>query len=221
MAKGSLLAEGSYQYSRRGENEGLEQWQISQMGHGGIIITAKAQFTGPSPYTRSYTYELDRAWSPVSLMMRLEQSGTSLITTQRLQGDKWVAHTEGPAVTNGDLTLDFPAGHQVDFESPLAKTVILLRTRLQVGQEKDVDIVLVDPHSLTPNAGQEHYRCLSEDKVTVLAGTFPAVKYEISLPKAENAGPSEITADHRGIVLSFAAQDEAAVLARYRRIERR
>lgn len=168
----------------------------------------------------SVTYEVDRAWSPVSLAIRLERDGHVTTTTQRVEEDRWVAQTEnGGEVKNYDLP--FSNQHEVDFGSTLFNTITLLRTRLPVGSARDLDVIFVEPTALVPTAERQRYECLAEEKVPVPAGTFPAVKYRMTYPGKENAGIYDFWADHAGIVLLYQLPEGEIKLARYRRNERR
>ncbi len=223
MAKGQLLAEGLYQWFGGEASIGRETWQISQLGHGGIVITSRGEFTSPSPWSWNYSYELDRAWAPLSVSIRLDRGEQSRSSTQRVAGDRWVAQVE----TDGDTLsyeLPFSSQHEVDFRSPLFNTVTLLRTRLQVGANRDLDVIYIAADSLVPTPDRQRYECLAEEKEQVPAGNFPALKYRMTHPDREGARVNEIWADHHGIVLDYQSQNgvlEEWKLARYRRIERR
>lgn len=225
MAKGKLLAEGTNQFFSRGANNGHEQWQISQLGHGGILLTSRAAFTAPhlvAPQAQgwSLTFEVDRAWSPVSLSIRLEQDGQVTTTTQRVEGKNWVAQIErGGEVRNYELP--FTNQHEVDFGSTLFNTVTLLRARLPVGSARDLDVIFVEPASLVPTANRQRYECLVEDKVQVPAGNFPGLQYRMTYPGEEGAGVYDFWADHSGIILMYQSQSDEIKLERYRRNERR
>lgn len=226
MAKGKLLAEGAHQYFADGSNVGHENWQVSQLGHGGIIITSRAEFTGEQARTWNLTYELDRAWSPVSLTIRLEHRGRTVTTNQRAANHNWTAlvQTTGdvdPALREQNYELPFSPQSEVDFGSTLFNTVTLLRTRLPVGAARDLDVVFIQPDSLVPTADKQRYECLAQDKTQVPAGTFPSLKYRMTFPNDENSPASELWADHQGFVLLYRYGNREMRLVRYRRSERR
>ncbi len=225
MAKGKLLAEGTNQFFTDGANTGHEQWQISQLGHGGIIITSRAEFTAPhpvapQPQTWNLTYEVDRAWSPVALSLRLEHDGQILTTTQRAETNRWVAQVESGSETK-NYELPFSNRHEVDFGSTLFNTVTLLRTRPPVGSTRELDVIFVDPASLIPTAQRQRYECLVEEKVQVPAGNFPALKYRMTYPDQENSPVFDFWAGHAGAVLLYQVPGAEIKLVRYRQNERR
>ncbi len=225
MAKGKLIAEGTNQFFTNGANTGHEQWQISQLGHGGILLTSRAEFTAPHPVapgkqTWNFTYEVDRSWSPVSLSIRLEREGQMLTTTQRAEADRWVAQVESAGETK-NYELPFSNQHEVDFGSSLFNTVTLLRTRLPVGSSRELDVIFVMPDSLIPNPDRQLYECLAEEKTQVPAGNFSALKYRMTHPGKENARVNEFWADRSGIVVLYKSQGDEIQLTHYRRNERR
>jgi hypothetical protein len=231
MAKGQLIAEGTYQYGADSESNGRETWQISQLGHGGIVVTSRAEF--PS-YNWNLTYELGRAWSPVSLTIRREAEGKITTAAQRAEGDRWTAQVQVGDGETQNFELPFSNQHEVDFASPLFNTVTLLRTALNVGDARELDVIFIEPESLVPTADRQRYTFVAEEKIQVPAGNFSAQKYEMLHLKheldpaqvAEDAEPSSektptytFWGDRHGIVLLYEAID--ARLARYRRMERR
>ena len=225
MAKGKLLTEGTNQFFTDQVERGRETWQISQLGHGGILITSRAEFSAPHPVAPqggswNLTYEVDRAWSPVSLTLRVEQEGHVLNSTQRVAGDRWVAEIDNAGQV-ASYELPFSNKHEVDFGSTLFNSVTLLRARLPVGASRDLDVIFVQPDSLVPAAVKQRYECLVEEKVQVQAGSYRALKYQLTLPAEATARAYEFWADHAGIVLLYQSQSDEIRLARYRRIERR
>ncbi len=225
MAKGKLLAEGSNQFFSEGAERGHETWQISQLGHGGIIITSRAEFSGPhlvAPHGGSWnlTYEVDRGWAPVSLTLRLEQDGKVLTSTQRADGDRWVAEIDNAGqITNYELP--FSNKHEVDFGTTLFNTVTLLRARLPVGASRDLDVIFIETDTLVPTADKQRYECLAEEKLQVPAGNYSALKYRMTHPDEENSQAYEFWADHAGIVLLYQGPNNEIKQIRYRRVERR
>ncbi len=223
MAKGILIAEGSYQFSDNGAQTGRETWQISQLGHGGIIISSRGEFTTPNDTNWNLTFELDKSWSPLSLTIRTEQNGQVKSSTQRAENDRWVARIE----TGGDVLtneLPFSKQHEVDFGSPLFNTVTLLRTRLPVGQSRDLDVVFIPSDSLVPTPDKQRYECVAEEKAQSPAGTFPGFKYRMTHPEREGSRVNDFWADHHGIIVDYHSQNGTLIefkLARYRQVGRR
>ncbi len=220
MAKGKLLAEGTYQFTEDGAERGHATWQISQLGHGGIIITSHAEYSLPVARTVDLTYEVDRGWAPVSLSLRSNANGEVLNSTQRAAGEVWTAQIDKAGeVTNYEVP--FSNNHLLEHFSPLTTAVSLLRTRLPVGGTKDFDVVAIDPDSFVPVSGKERYECLAEEKLQVAAGSYPAIQYRMTQPEKPVALPVEFSADHAGIVLLYRLAKDEAQLTRYRKSERR
>ncbi len=220
MAKGKLLAEGTNQWLNDGKGIGRENWQIAQLGHGGILITSLAEFTSPEEYSWNVVYEVDRSWSPVTLSIRLEEHGHAVTSTQRAEGERWTARVDNAGQAT-DYQLPFSPQHEVDFRSPLFNTITLLRARLPVGSSRDLEVVFVEPESLIPVYDKQRYECLAEDKVEVPAGNFPSVKYRMTHPDKENSRTNEFWADRQGIILRYVSDGDEIRLMRYRRNERR
>jgi hypothetical protein len=152
MANGQLIAEGAYQYTNGNAPIGRETWEISQLGHGGIIVTSRAEFTAPLPHSWTFTFELSRAWSPLQLTIRSERDGAPLISNQRVEGERWIAEVEGAGAERANFELPFSDQHEVDFASPLFNTITLLRVAPQQNQLREFDVIFIDPESLAPLA---------------------------------------------------------------------
>lgn len=223
MSKGQLLAEGIYQHYADGTAIGSETWQISQLGHGGIIIASRAEFQPGTAANWNFTCELDRTWSPLALTLRVERDGQVQTSTQQVEGERWIAQVEsgGTSLTH---ELPFSKQHEIDFGSPLFNTVTLLRTRLQVGASRDLDVVFIPSDSLTPTADVQKYECLAEERGQSPAGAFPGFKYRMTHPQREGARVNEFWADRHGIIVDYRSRNGTLSefkLARYRQVARR
>ncbi len=223
MAKGQLMAEGTYQWSVDGTQTGRETWQISQLGHGGIIVASRAEFTTPNASNWNLTFELDRSWSPLSLTVHVATEGQALASRQHREEDRWLAEVESGGQTS-TYEQPFSSAHEVDFGSPLFNTVTLLRTRLPVGASRDLDVVFIPTDSLVPTADRQRYECLAEEKAQGPAGSYPGFKYRMTHPDRENARANEFWADRHGVIVDYQSRNGTLIemgLARYRQITRR
>ncbi len=220
MARGQLVAEGTYEYFSAGASAGQETWQISQLGRGGIVISSRAEFSAPEAYIVNLDFELTRAWSPRSLTIRLEQNGEVLNSTQRIAGNKWLAQVEGARVANYELP--FSNQHEVDVRrSALTVMVTLVRTTLPFGQTRELDVIFVRVPSLEAITERQSYEALAEEKIEVPAGEFSALKYHMTRIGVENAVANQFWADHHGVPLLYRGGDLEMKLTHYRRHEAR
>ncbi len=218
--KGQLVAEGTYVTTRGGETVEHETFQLSQIAHGVMLFTSHSESTQPGELNLNLTYEITPQWDPVSITMRLEMAGKTVISDQRVQGSQYTAHIEPRGEAPRDLTLDFGAEHQLVFPSPVFTAVALVRLNLQVGQSRDVEGVEIVLPTLEPRAVKAHYACTAEEQVAVPSGEFTAWHY--TRKSGEPAAETNYWADRHGIVLQVRSADGAETkLARYRRIERR
>ncbi len=218
--KGQLIAEGTYVTARGAETVERETWQLSQIAHGVMLFTNRAETSQPQARTWSFTYEITPNWDPVSVTIRVDADGKTTTSEQRAEGARYTAHIEPRGETARDLALDFGAQHQLIFPSPVFIAVALVRLNLQVGQSRDADGVEITLPTLEPRAVKAHYECTAEEKVAVPSGEFSTWHYTRRAQDAETA--SDYWADRHGIVLQARSADGSETkLTHYRRIERR
>lgn len=221
MARGELIAEGLYQLRDEEGDRGRETWQLSRLGHGGLVVSTRLDQTRPAVESWIVSYELSNKWAPRGLSIRLESDGGWVRTEQRAERGRWTARVESPAGAQ-EFALEFGPESEVAFPSPLFRTITLVRTAVAIGQSRALDVILIQPGSLAPVAEQQTLTCIGEEKIQVPAGSFVALRYELAATRNGAADRVQAWADNRGVVL----QEEgpgglAARLARYRWLARR
>jgi hypothetical protein len=212
--KGTGVTEGACTYHHAGAPTGHERWQLMKLAHGGLVFSSRIERTSPQAATLNYTFEVTQHWAPVSLTARRDAGNTTLTTEQRAVGAQWQARIEPRGGAAQDLALDFSPQHEITFASPLILTAALYRLNLQVGQSREVDVIVIDPTTFVPRAAKQTFSCVAEENIEVPAGKFSAWQYK--------EGENQFWADRNGVVLLYqAASGDTIKLARYRRIERR
>ncbi len=212
--KGTVITEGAYIFQHGDASTGRETWQLMKLAHGGIVFSSRIELTAPQAATLNYTFEVTQHWAPVSLTARLDAEDKTVTTEQHVAGAQWQARVEPRGGDAQDLALDLTPKHEISFASPLILTAALYRLNLQVGQSREVDVIVIDPSTFVPSAAKRTFSCAAEEKIEVPAGKYTTWQYK--------EGENQFWADRNGVVLLYQnAAGDATKLARYRRIERR
>ncbi len=208
MARGVLVAEGTYHYLE-GENDlGRETWQLSRLGHGGHVFDVRTDFLRPHAQSWVVTYELSAKWAPRGVTLRSEHDHQIMRAEHRAQGKQWRARVNSPAGAQ-DFALDFSPKHEVVFVSPIFASVVLVRLALNTGQSREVDGIAIQSGSLAPLAEKQMWFCVAEEKAQVPAGSFDAYKFEIKNPAGNSV--AQLWSDSRGIVLRVLTADQREI----------
>lgn len=226
-AKGTLIVDGMYTLHHGNANTGAESWRLEKLAHGGFILSSNAQLKRPRPLKWNFTFEINQHWAPVRFSVHLDADDKSLASEQRADGATWHGRVTPHGEQSKDSSVAFSSKHEVYFPSPLFNAATLVRLNLQVGQSRDVDVVVINLLTLEPRAAKQRYACAAEEKIQVPAGNFSAWRYTVQTVREDTGSPNppaenNFWADRHGIVLLYqSASGDEVKLARYRRIERR
>jgi len=147
----------------KGTAVGTESFRCAP-GPAGWRWFSEIETSEPEPHREIVDLVTTLEWRP--LRLRIETGLHALMAEVR--GDRLVGSRDGEP-----LDLEFGAEHELDYLSPVFNAV----TANRLGRNADIEVVYLDPVTISPRAMGQRYELLGEGPVRTPVGTFEARRW--------------------------------------------
>lgn len=221
------VANGAYRITRGKHVVGEELWQVLRLRSGILRVMTEISMAWPVEHHHRVRYDVAEGWQIEALWIEVESQGTRFTgtftpdegetlrarvtsaTIHRDESAKSKADQEAqpqtfraaPSKLVRDERLPFPAGAQIDFNSPMFNYVILKRLGLDrsAAWQTTFNAIVITLPQLEPVLVKETYAWLDQQPPKDNRYTFPLWRYRIT----ETGNPDAVTdfwTNERGIV---------------------